>query len=283
VTWWCAATRVPWSWSPRAYPGVWAFIAAIAALAVTVVRRTGVRPTRRERLAGWSGLAALWVATDWPIGTLGSGYLASAHMLQYFLYTFVAAPLLVLAVPEALARRAVRHPGAAAAHRLLARPLLAALVANVVLVATHAPITIDGLRASQAGSFALDLVWIVGGVALWWPVCGPLPEDRPSYPVRCVYLFLAAGLVPMIPGGFLTFAQYPLYALYELAPAVGSIDPVADQQAAGALMKVGSLPVVWPVIGTMFWRWARANPGRLGGPASAARDRLAGADAPPVR
>src|SRR5690606_39144766 len=92
MTWWCAATRVPWSWAPRAYPGVWAFIAAVAVGAVWVVRRTGIRPTRTQSAAWWSGLAALWVASDWPIGALGSGYLASAHMVQYLLYTLVAAP-----------------------------------------------------------------------------------------------------------------------------------------------------------------------------------------------
>ena len=51
MTWWCAATRLPWSWSPRAYPGVWLFIASIAVGAVTVVRRSGIRPSRREALA----------------------------------------------------------------------------------------------------------------------------------------------------------------------------------------------------------------------------------------
>jgi len=264
VTWWCAATRVPWSWTPRAYPGVWLFVVGLAVAAVLVVRRSGVAPTARQRAAGWGGLAALWIATDWPVGTLGSGYLASAHMLQYYLYTFVAAPLLVLSVPERLARRALvrgRRPGLRRElYRAAARPVTAAIIANLVLVATHAPLTVDVLRASQLGSFALDVVWLVGGVCLWLPVCGPLPEVRPSYPVRCVYLFLAAGLVPMVPGGFLTFADFPLYGLYELAPRVGAIDPIADQQLAGALMKVGSLPLIWPVIGAMFWRWARPSP-----------------------
>ncbi|HLT15459.1 MAG TPA: cytochrome c oxidase assembly protein [Acidimicrobiales bacterium] len=271
MTWWCAATRLPWSWSPRAYPGVWLFIASIAVGAVTVVRRSGIRPSRREALAFWSGLAFLWIASDWPIGTLGSGYLASAHMLQYFLYTFVATPLLVLAIPERLALRATERPRLARANELLSRPWAAALVANAVLLATHAPFTVDTFRVNQAGSFVLDLIWIVGGIALWWPICGPIREFRPSYPVRCVYLFLAAGLVPMLPGGFLTFADFPLYALYELAPRVGDLDPVEDQQMAGALMKVGSIPIIWPVIGTMFWRWAKADPARLGGPGSVRR------------
>src|SRR4030095_7194759 len=83
-----------------------------------------------------------------------------------------------------------------------------------------------------------------------------LQHAKPSYPPRCVYLFLAAGLVPMVPGGFLTFAGTPLYSVYELAPRVGGFDALDDQQAAGVIMKVGNLPLLWRVLGGLFLRWA---------------------------
>jgi len=63
--------------------------------------------------------------------------------------------------------------------------------------------------------------------------------------------------VPMIPGAFLTFADNPLYSIYELAPRVNGIDARDDQQMAGVLMKVGSVPLIWPVIGMLFFRWAK--------------------------
>lgn len=255
MTWWCAATRLPWSWSPRAYPGVWGFVAVMLLGAVLVVRRSHVRPTRRQKVSWVAGVVALWVASDWPLGTLGSGYLASAHMAQYFVYTFVATPLLVLAVPETLAERWVVGR-TRTVYRFVSRPLFAAVVANIVLIGTHAPVVVDTFRSTQLGSFALDIAWLVGGVILWLPVCGPVKDAVPSYPVRCVYLFMAAGLVPMVPGGFLTFAEFPLYEIYELAPRVHAIDPLTDQQIAGALMKVGTLPLIWPIMGVMFWRFS---------------------------
>lgn len=257
MSWWCAASGSPWTWVPQAYPGIWLFIAALAASGVVASRRHG-RPTSRQRVAAWAGLMVLWLATDWPLGALGAGYLATAHMLQYLLYTFVAAPLLVLAVPEGTARRVLggRLVGPLAT---LSRPLVAGVVVNVVLVATHAPVAVDALRTEQLGSFLLDVAWLVGGIVLWLPVCGPIPEQRPSYPARGVYLFLAAGVVAMIPGGFLTFAEYPLYAIYELAPRVEplGLGAVEDQQLAGALMKVGNVPLIWPVIAAMMLRWAQ--------------------------
>ena len=258
MTWWCAATRLPWSWAPRAYPGVWAFVLLLIVGWTVLLRRLGVTPTRRQRVAWLAGVALLWIASDWPVGTLGSGYLASAHMLQYFLYTFAAAPLLVLGIPRGVAERVLGSVGQRA-YAVIAKPMVAGLTANAILLATHAPITVDTFRASQLGSFALDVVWLVGGVIMWLPICGPIARLRPTYPVRCIYLFLAAGLVPMVPGGFLTFADFPLYSTYELAPRVGSIDPVDDQQLAGALMKIGNLPLIWPIIGAMFWRWAQKD------------------------
>jgi putative membrane protein len=98
---------------------------------------------------------------------------------------------------------------------------------------------------------------VLSGLLLWLPIISPLPELRhPSVPVKCVYLFLASGALPMMPGGILTFAEFPLYATYELAPRVWGIDATTDQQGAGILMKIGNLPVVWTVIFVMFGRWA---------------------------
>jgi putative membrane protein len=210
------------------------------------------RPKRWAFLGGW---LILWLATDWPLGTLGSGYLASAHMAQYVLYTMAAAPLLMLGLPEWMVRRALSRLRLYRAVRVLAKPLVAGLVFNVVLLTTHAPITVDNLRTNQAGSFVLDVTWLLSSLLLWLPVCGPLDEVKPSYPVRGVYLFLAAGVVPMVPGGFLTFSGTPLYAVYELAPRVNGFKALDDQQAAGVIMKIGNLPLLWPVLAGLFMKW----------------------------
>jgi len=300
MSWWCTATRVPWDWTPRAYPGNWVVMGAILAwyllawrhapgrtdgdpdagttadesagagraagevpappedASVDRARAPGalVVPDRwrfRSFIAGW---LVLWLATDWPLGALGAGYLASAHMLQFVLYTAVAAPLLIVGLPEWMVRRTLARTRSYRLVRAISRPLVAAVIYNVVLIATHAPLTVDTFRTSEVGSFVLDMLWLVGGLILWTPVVSALDEVRPGYAFRGVYLFLAAGVLPMIPGGFLTFADHPLYATYELAPRVTSQwDPTQDQQFAGFLMKVGSIPLIWPVIGVLFFRW----------------------------
>lgn len=271
MTWWCAASNEPWSWSPRLYPGIWIAMAALLAVYLWAWHRYRPQPAgdqqdqhqaqtdERRRWAFVGGWLLLWGATDWPLGTLGSGYLASAHMAQYVLYTMAAAPLLILGTPEWMARRLLSKLRLYRVVRTIAHPVAAGVIFNLVMIGTHAPITVDAFRVNQVASFGLDVLWLAAALLLWLPVCGPLPELKPSLPARGVYLFLAAGIVPMIPAGFLTFASSPLYAVYELAPRVGTISAIADQQAAGATMKVGNMILMWPVLAGLFICWAQED------------------------
>jgi putative membrane protein len=54
----------------------------------------------------------------------------------------------------------------------------------------------------------------------------------------------------------LTFAELPLYETYELAPRVFGLSSVDDQQIAGLVMKLSAIPIVWPVLAGMMYRWA---------------------------
>lgn len=262
MTWWCSTTKDAWTWAFQAYPGIWLavalFVGTYVTLAVRHVRRHGTGPGDRRKFV-WFGLGAtvLWLATDWPLGALGASYLAVAHMVQYMLYTLVAAPLIMLGIPEWMARPFLARLRLTRLTRALSKPLIAGVFFNVILVATHAPFTVDALRVNQFGSMTLDVLWLFSGLVLWLPLVSPLPELRTSSPAaKCIYLFLASGAIPMLPGGMLTFADFPLYGIYELAPRVGGLSASSDQQAAGILMKIGNIPVVWITIFVIFVRWA---------------------------
>ncbi len=264
VRFWCSATTDPWSWTPQPYVGVWVAMLSLIALYVWAWRRR--RPDRDltplERRQPWwfgIGVAMLWVATDWPVGALGAGYLASVHMLQFMIYTLAAAPLLLMGIPEWFLVRVREHRWWSAIQSL-SRPLLAGILFNVVLLSTHAPAVVDVLRVSEVGSFFMDVLWLAAGLILWLPVLNPDSNLRHRSPaVRGVYLFLASGALPMLPGAFLVFAESPLYRTFELAPPVLDLNPTTDQQVAGLLMKVGNIPILWPVLLVLFVRWSRAD------------------------
>jgi putative membrane protein len=263
VGWWCTAIREQWSWSWRAYPGVWLVLLGMLVpylVAVHRRKRTG-RPDpkqRRKTVQFLGGIALVWIALDWPVGLLGTSYLAWVHMVMFMIITQVAAPLLLLGIPEWMGRRITARLRLNRALRKITRPVPAGLIYNAVLIGTQAPLVVDNLRPNPLGSMLLDVIWFFGGLLLWMPLVSPLPELRmASYPARIVYLFLAAGALPLLPGGFLTFSSYPIYSTYELAPRVISgLSALDDQQLAGAVMKVGSLPIIWPVIMVLFLKWA---------------------------
>lgn len=260
MQWWCSATGQPWTWAWKAYPGVWLFVGLLAWGYRRFIALPGEFGGRRS--AGWfvAGLLCIWAALDWPIGALGAGYLATFHTITYILLSMVAPPCLLLGVPESAVRRGLRHRLGGVVIRGLARPLIALGIFNSILLMTHVPAVVDGAMSSQLGALAIDLGWLLGGIALWWPVLAPSPDvGRMRRPMKMAYLF-ASTLVPILPSAFLTFAQYPLYATYELAPRIFErMTAQQDQQVAGLLMKlVGDLPV-WFAFGVVFFRWARAS------------------------
>jgi putative membrane protein len=201
----------------------------------------------------------LWLAADWPIGPLGAGYLLSVHTAQYILFAFAAPPLLIAGTPKWLLRRMIKPRWAFRAARAMTRPLIAFLFFNVVLLATHLPSVVDGMTVSQLGSFAVDMSWLVAGFVFWMPILGPLPELEPMpYPGRLVYL-VANVFIPTVPAAFLTFAKYPIYALYELAPPMSSLSAVEDQQIAGLIMKIVGGFIVFGTASVLFFKWAQSE------------------------
>ena len=260
MQWWCTSTTEPWTWSYTAYPGIWLAMATLVGGYAWRWRR--LRPEvlsveERWRAASFgAAVAVLWVMTDWPVGALASGYLASLHMTQFVAYTLVVAPLLLVGIPPWM----VPHLADRRWAQVATRPWVAGIAYNVVLIGTHTPVVTDTLRASSIGSMVMDAIWLAGGLLLWGPLASPAHElRRRSYAVRCVYLFLAAAALPMLPGAFLVFAQCPLYETFELAPRIGDISATGDQQAAGLIMKVGGMPIIWGVMAGLFVRWVTSE------------------------
>jgi cytochrome c oxidase assembly factor CtaG len=257
ISWWCTALAEPWSWEWIPYPGIW--IAAIVPMVLyvrSVVAHDG--PIDRKKLSQFiGGVLVFWVASDWPLGTLGAGYLASAHMTQFLLYTLVASPLILLGTPQWMARGFLKKMRLEKVTVWFGTNLVAAAVIyNTILLSTHAPGTVEVLRNSQLGSFAMDALWVVAGLILWLPVLSPLHEGRARTAwAKMGYLFVTTSVIAVIPASFLTFTRTPIYGIYELAPRIGTITAIEDQQLAGIVMKIATVPIIWGTIAVLWMRW----------------------------
>ena len=167
----------------------------------------------------------------------------------------VAPPLLLLGTPRWLLRRLIRGRGAFRVARVLSRPLLPLVIYNATLIAIHLPPVVELSGRMQVTAFALDMLVIASGLVFWWPALARLPELEPmGYPGRIGYLLLSVFL-PTVPAVFFTYARYPIYDLYELAPRVDGIPAVTDQRVAGLMMKTIGGVILFTVMSVMFFRW----------------------------
>lgn len=273
MQWWCSAQGIAWSWTWRPYLGTWILVLALAWLYRRAYRATGRTgaggggggggrdgDSRRGRAAAAAaGILALWIALDWPVGTLGAGYLASVHMVQFLLVAMIAPPLLLYGLPPAALaplehRRTLRTLVRAGTH-----PVVGLIAFDVIVVVTHVPRVVDALMGSQLGSFALDMAWLLSGLAFWWPLVATPPGRAPlPIPLKIGYLFLGT-LAHTGVATYLLLAPFPVYRTYELAPPIRGTSALGDQQVAGGLMLVVGTAIVLGVISMLFFRWQQTS------------------------
>jgi len=249
----------------HAHPDVWVLIAILAGGYWLLVRRVGPRVvgsgtspvTRAQVVCFGLGVAAIWVASDWPVHDVAERSMYSVHMVQHLLISMVATPLLLLGTPGWLARWILRPPGPLfRVVRSLSRFLPALVVFNVVLVLTHWPALVNESLASHPLHLAVHVLIFLASLVVWMPVLSPLPEiPRLAPPTRAAFLFLQS-IVPTIPASFLTFGATPLYRFYVGLPHLWGLSTLEDQQTAGLIMKLGAGMLLWMLIAVIFFRWA---------------------------
>lgn len=246
----------------------WLIIGLLGAAYATAVVRVGPRlvppktpvVTRLQVVCFGAGLAALAVASVWPIHDLGEQYLYSVHMVQHLVYSLLAAPLLLLGTPTWMARALLSPPALLRSVRYLARFIPATILFNAVVVFTHIPGVVDASLRNGLVHFGVHTLVLVSSLIVWMPVVSPLPEVPRFQPLlRMLFLFLQA-VVPTIPASFLTFGERPLYRFYEDVPRLyESVSAMDDMRIAGLIMKIAAGFVLWVIIAIVFFRWFNAE------------------------
>ncbi|MDZ7674606.1 MAG: cytochrome c oxidase assembly protein [Acidimicrobiales bacterium] len=250
-----------WRWQP--HPEVWLLLIGLIGLYVYALRSLGPRlvtpgePVATTGQKRWFafGIVLLWIAADWPMHDVGEEYLYSVHALQHILLMFVIPPVMLLATPEWFARVVLGDGRLARAFLQLARPVPALIVFNALQLVSHWQVVVNLSVDNGLFHYGIHAAMVFAALAMWMPVVSPLPEYRISPPLQCVYLFLTS-IVPTVPASWLLFADGVVYEAYDKSARMFGLSVTADQQLAGAQMKIGAGIFLWAVIVFIFFRWS---------------------------
>lgn len=253
-----------WEFVP--HPEVWVLIGGLVGLYVYAARvigpkavPAGVAPVPRSQWRWFTaGMVLLWVSADWPVHDIGEQYLYLVHMAQHTVLTFVVPPMLLMATPEWLARLVLGRGAVDRWVHKLARPVPAAVAFNALALLTHWQVVVNTASTNGLFHYGVHSAIVATAFLLWIPVCGPLPELRISVPSQMLYLFITS-IVPTVPGAWLVFADGAVYSAYDIPQRMFDISVTADQQAAGAIMKLGAGTYLWVVIAVLFFKWSAAQ------------------------
>ena len=210
--------------------------------------------TRRQIAWFVTGIAFFLAVEMWPIHDIAEGSLYSFHMVEHLVLALVVPPALLKGTPWWLLRLLVKP--ILPVLRVLTRPIVALLLFNGVFALIHAPAIVEGMLGSAFVHFLLHAGLMASATLMWWPVLGPIPDLPKLTPLMGMgYLFLQS-LIPTIPASFLTFADEPVYEVYETLPRLWGLSALDDQLIAGLVMKIGGGAVLWTAIAVIFFTWA---------------------------
>ena len=258
-------------WRFQAHPEVWLLVAFVVASWWYAIRFIGphtpevragspIVTTSQKRLFVLAVLM-LWLASDWPIHDISEEYLYAVHMFQHMALSYFLPPLVLLATPVWLFRAIIGSQRAGRVISWLARPVIAGVIFNVMVMVTHIPALVNRSVSNAPLHYSLHVGLVLSSLLMWIPIAAPDPAMRVGYGGRMVYLFLMS-VIPTVPAAWLTFAEGAVYKHYDIAVRVWGLSVTTDQQIAGAIMKVGGSIFLWSIIVFLWFKRFMAGYGQ---------------------
>lgn len=215
------------------------------------------RPVPRRTVASFAaGMLVMFLALQGPLHDLSDYFLFSAHMVQHLLLILLMPPLLIAGIPDWMLRPAIRIRPIGWVARVLAFPVVAFLLNNVIFTAWHFPVPYDLMMRDHDVHVLMHLMIMATGTIMWWPIMSPIREiPRLPGPLQMLYLFVL-GIPMMIVAAMITYSDNVLYPWYAEAPRLWGLTPLADQQMGGAIMWVPGGLGLWLAITWVYFRWS---------------------------
>jgi len=240
------------------------FLPPLVACVVYLVlyeRRVRTLARRGMPVAGWrravfaAGAVLVTVVQLPPVDGLADSILMM-HMAQHILIGDVASLLIVLGLTGPVLRPLLQIRPTRPLRRL-SHPIVALVLWTLDLYIWHVPllyqaaIRYDLIHALEHAC----LLWF--GMLLWLALIGPLPKPVWfSNWARLGYV-VAVRFLGALLANALIWAQEVFYPVYRASDAARGLNPLSDQNVAGAIMMLEQMILTVLLLAWLFFRFAR--------------------------
>ncbi|MCW2956127.1 MAG: Cytochrome c oxidase caa3-type, assembly factor CtaG-related protein [Thermoleophilia bacterium] len=212
--------------------------------ACSILAERGRVIPRGQRVAYFSGLGLIFLATQTFIDSVGEEALVSLHMLQHMLIADLPAPLLLYGVRAPLLYFFWPRPVLVTVARMrllrsfwawLRRPVVALVTWLVVLYAWHIPFFYEAALENRLVHDLEHVSFALTGILAWWPLMDPTHNRVDGRVWKAMYVF-AARMVGGVLGILLIVWPSQIYGAYGQRAEAYGISTLTDQQVAGGIM-----------------------------------------------
>jgi putative membrane protein len=203
----------------------------------------------------YAGLGTILVALLSPIGTL-SDELLYMHMAEHLLMGDIAALLIVLGLTGPLLAPILRIRFFDRL-RVLTHPLIAFPLWALNMYVWHLPVFYQAALRHLAIHALEHTMFIALGINMWMCLFGPLPKPRWFGNLAKLGYIVAVRLTGTVLGNVFLWSGKVFYPFYLASDAAHHINPVADQNIAGAVMMVEESFLTLGLFCWLFLRTAR--------------------------
>ena len=225
----------------------------------TLARR-GAPINRWREVSFGAGVLLVTAVQLPPLDTLADDVLI-AHVLQHIVIGDIASLLIVIGLTgpmlAPLLRIRLTRP-----LRSLASPLVALGCWALNLYVWHLPLLYQWAIQRDL-AHALEhacLLWF--GILLWLALLGPLPKPRWFSAWSRLGYVVAVRFAGAILANTLVWAQTVFYPVYRASDAARNLNPLSDQNLAGAIMLIEQMLLTVALLAWLFLRAAQVDEDR---------------------
>ena len=226
------------------------------------MRRGGNRTASIGRLVCWSsGLFVVSIALMSAIDTMAYSYLY-VHMIQHMLLMEAAPPLLILGRPlsvwqVAFSSERIRQVAEAfplrkalvAGLSFILKPPVAWGLSAATISVWHFPVAYDfALAHPSVHEYLEHTTLFLSSLAWWHPLIGSLPQFPYLSASRSRFLYVLAGMIPLVlVGVIILFAPHVIYSYYLGVQPTGALSGMADQEIGALIMLASDMTVLFAI------------------------------------